>query len=561
MSLPHRRAVGIGADRRSRANTASSVLHGAIARREVELAVLRGAAELVNDAGAHAAARRRARLRARRRGAVLRLRLQLRVVGRVRSLVGGAARSAARRVGAVPARGGAALRVRRSISTAPGTTTRPTATSGIPRVARRLASVLPRPLGHVSGRTAGRGSAPIPGPGRRITTAAGDSRPARGSGFPGRRWAPAWVSWALRARLRELVSARLEQPPGPAVRECARLRLRPVARLDRGAARPLRSCGYVHVAPHTVYSVTVHGFVTRPRRRPRFAATPFPACPRRFRVAGTPRRAARRIRRSIRILEPGGARVAPGGSRTMVGPARSGAIAARAGGRLLTLGRPCGRGSARIGRRDERPRLIVPRPGIPTRRDPSGSVSTPFSARSNSIVRNVAPGAATSGTAVRRGDGGVAEPGSIRADGGRTPVAPTSRIQPADGARASTAPYPYPQYGAQPRATPRDNPAYRPMPPPGSANNIIRTPAPPPAAGEMRVPDRPSVYGRPAPEMRTPQPAPEGARAVPRAEPGPGGPAPAAPPSGGAQHAAPAAQPAGGAPSGGGHARAGGRGR
>jgi Family of unknown function (DUF6600)/FecR protein len=374
--------------------------------------------------------------------------------------------------------------------------------------------------------------------------------------IPGRSWAPAWVSWAyapgyvswcpLGWNNRAVVQ--LVSVPGHAYYPWHAWTAVPYGHFGHG---------YVHVAPHTVYSGTVHGFVTA-QAAPAIRGYAVPRSSAPIRVAGTGvvPRAASPIYTN---LEPGGARVAPGGSRTMVGPARAAPLRPVPGQTVDSAGRAVAVPRESVGATSGT--AYRARPGDPNAPNPSGSVSTPFSARSNSIVRNVAPGAATSGTAVRRGDGGVAEPGSIRADGGRTPVAPTSRIQPADGARASTAPYPYPQYGAQPRATPRDNPAYRPMPPPGSANNIIRTPAPPPAAGEMRVPDRPSVYGRPAPEMRTPQPAPEGARAVPRAEPGPGGPAPAAPPSGGAQHAAPAAQPAGGAPSGGGHARAGGRGR
>ena len=85
---------------------------------------------------------------------------------------------------------------RPSIGTAPGATSRRTDTCWYPTVAVGLASVLPRPLGRRCGRTAGRGSAPIPGRGRRITTGAGDSPPASWFWIPGRSWAPAWVSWA-----------------------------------------------------------------------------------------------------------------------------------------------------------------------------------------------------------------------------------------------------------------------------------------------------------------------------------------------------------------------------
>ena len=83
-----------------------------------------------------------------------------------------------------------------------------------PRVAGRLASVLPRPLGRACGRTAGRGSAPIPGRGRRTLRPVGHLRRRRGSGFPGDRGRRRGCRGRMR-RLRELVSARLEQPAGP----------------------------------------------------------------------------------------------------------------------------------------------------------------------------------------------------------------------------------------------------------------------------------------------------------------------------------------------------------
>ena len=99
----------------------------------------------------------------------------------------------------------------------------------------RLAAVLRTAPGRRSVRTAGRGSAPTRGRGRRITTAAGATRATRGSGFPGRTWGAAWVSWAFARRLRELVPARLRQPSG--VRAVDRMRARGVGRLDGDAAR------------------------------------------------------------------------------------------------------------------------------------------------------------------------------------------------------------------------------------------------------------------------------------------------------------------------------------
>jgi hypothetical protein len=62
----------------------------------------------------------------------------------------------------------------------------------------RLASVLNGRWSPVPPRTAGRGSASTRGRGRRITTAAGATRAAAGTGIPGARGASAWVSWARR---------------------------------------------------------------------------------------------------------------------------------------------------------------------------------------------------------------------------------------------------------------------------------------------------------------------------------------------------------------------------
>ena len=107
-----------------------------------------------------------------------------------------APRSAARRLGAVSARRRAGLRRHvRSVRRRGGTTP----TYGYvwyPARQRRLAAVLPRPLGELSGATAGRGSARDPW--AWPTHHYGRWGFSAGAWFwiPGRTWAPAWVSWA-----------------------------------------------------------------------------------------------------------------------------------------------------------------------------------------------------------------------------------------------------------------------------------------------------------------------------------------------------------------------------
>ena len=205
---------------------------------EVELAVLRGSAELVNEQGRSYISRRRTHVRPRRHRPVARLRLQLGRVGCLRSVVGGAPRSAARRLGAVPAGRRAALRagVRRlrQLALRAGLRLRL-----VPARRRSAGGRIIAAAGSACARTAGPGLPAIPGAGRPITTAAGASRRARGSGFPGRTLGAGVGVLGLRARLRQLVPARLEQSPDlRAQRE--RLRrppLRPVGRVD-GAAAP-----------------------------------------------------------------------------------------------------------------------------------------------------------------------------------------------------------------------------------------------------------------------------------------------------------------------------------
>ncbi len=103
----------------------------------------RGARE---RAGAQLHLRRRTHVRPARLGAIAGLRFQFRRVGCLRSLVGGAARSAARCVRTVPARGCQALRTSvrhvRQLALRTGLWLRL-----VSPCQRRLAAVLPRPLG------------------------------------------------------------------------------------------------------------------------------------------------------------------------------------------------------------------------------------------------------------------------------------------------------------------------------------------------------------------------------------------------------------------------------
>ena len=91
-------------------------------------------------------------------------------------------------------------------------------------------------------RGAGRGSDRIPGRGRRITTDAGASRPGSWFWIPGRTWGPAWVSWAYAPGLRELVPARVEQPRGLRIqrRRLRRPSIQRVERVDCRSASRLR---------------------------------------------------------------------------------------------------------------------------------------------------------------------------------------------------------------------------------------------------------------------------------------------------------------------------------
>ncbi len=387
--------------------------------------------------------------------------------------------------------------------------------------------------------------------------------------IPGRSWAPAWVSWAyapgyvswcpLGWNNRAVVQ--LVSVPGRAYNPWRAWTAVPDRHFGRGYVRD--------VATRNVYPGSSRGFVTAERAPDvRGHAVPRSSAP--IRIAGTSPGRSSTGSPVYTNLEPGGARVTGGRSRTMVGPSRATPLpsAPRPTPDSLDGARAVSRETA--GATNGVP--YRPRAGEVNAPYPGATVTAPSG--TNGIGRERASGAAAvAGTAVRRGDVRAAESGNIRADRERSSVGPVNGTQTPAGAGARMAPYAYSQNSAQPRAVPRDNPAYRPMPAPpeyGGGGSSVRTPAPGSPVGDTRARDGAAGYGRPGPEMRAPDRGSEGGRAVPRAEPRQ---APASAPAGGGQRSAPAAQPAGGAPSGGsapssggtpsgaGHAHSGARGR
>ena len=179
--LPRRCAVGLGAD-----HDARRVSHrGRSTRRRESSSRCCAAGGARQRRRAHGARRRRARVRARRRAPVAAVRLQLRGVGCLRSLVGEPARRRASASSSqylpdtVQPYAATFNQLRLLAERSP-----PTATCGI-RACGPAGGRTTTDAGRRCGRGDGRGLAPIRGRGRRTTTDAGDSRRARGSGFPG----------------------------------------------------------------------------------------------------------------------------------------------------------------------------------------------------------------------------------------------------------------------------------------------------------------------------------------------------------------------------------------
>ena len=171
---------------------------------------------------------------------VVRVRLQFRILGCVRSLVGSAARRASGRLpGATAGSGPPLCRVLRSLRLVAVRRVIRQRVVSVP-VLRRWRPLLLRPLGDAPavrldlGRLGSLGLAdaplrPLGLLGRRVVL------------DPGRSWAPAHGVVGVCPGLRELVSARMEQPavlPDQPMRRQSRLRS--VARVDGGSAAPLR---------------------------------------------------------------------------------------------------------------------------------------------------------------------------------------------------------------------------------------------------------------------------------------------------------------------------------
>jgi hypothetical protein len=367
--------------------------------------------------------------------------------------------------------------------------------------------------------------------------------------IPGRSWAPAWVSWAY--------------APGY-VSWC------PLGWNNRAVVQIAYGHGYDPWRAWTavpnrhfgrgfdVRRVTTRNFDVRTReafvRREtapdiRGFAVPRSSAP--IRIAGT----AAGFRSSSPVytnLEPGASRVAAGASRTVVGSSSS-----RVGGPIRSD--QAGAGAD--------PRRAVPRAdGVPGSDRGNMNRDGTFRAGAASVIQPRSRDRVPAG-AVGQERSGILErvPGATAVRRGATAPAPQPSTE-----RSRATPY-YGQYGVQPRAVPRDNPVYRPMPAPAergmpadrgisAAPRAFQAPASQPMEARPRYGS--DNYTPQAPERRAPERAPDsGARAVPRAAPGAARPAPESRQAPGADGGSRAADRSAGAPSGGGRSRSGGRGR
>jgi hypothetical protein len=378
--------------------------------------------------------------------------------------------------------------------------------------------------------------------------------------IPGRSWAPAWVSWAY--------------APGYVSWCPLGWNNRPVVQIAghfghgydpwrAWSAVPERRFGghdnVRRVMARDFDVRTERAFVTRETAPEiRGLAVPRSAAP--IRVAGTTpgRRASSPVYTN---LEPGASRVGAAPSRTIVGPSRATPAAPGRGAQSgvdMARSRAVTRTEA-IG--DGASTGPSPQGGVRTRgaqgiQGPAGDqVRSP-----NEQDRNGAYDRNLGSTAVRRGE--VITQSPDRADDNRT-SGPAGVPYPArEPSRARPVPYGDTTYGGQPRGIQRDNPVYRPAPTPAQpgssdAPNAVRPSGP--AGGEGRPDAGPGNYGR-APERHAPERAPDsGSRAVPRAEPRAERPAPESRPNPGAGGRAPD-RPSG-AQSDGGRSRSGSRGR
>ncbi len=386
--------------------------------------------------------------------------------------------------------------------------------------------------------------------------------------IPGRSWGPAWVSWAY--------------SPGYVSWCPLGWNNRPVVlnRYGRGydrwrawSAVPERRFGgrdnVRRVMARDVDVRTPRAFVARDTA-PEIRGVAVPRSTAPIRIAGTA--PGRRGRSPVYTnLEAGASRVGSAPSRTIVGPTReftTGPSRHSQPGIATDRSRAVPRADTGSDASSASP---SPQGGVRMRgsqgsQGPASEPSAAPSAQDRYGAYDRSPGS----TAGRRGSAVTRTPERGQDDdnrttfGGAAGVPPPTRGPSQD--RVRQAPSGVSPYGA-PRALPRDNPVYRPMPGPaergaGDAPNAMRTPAPSAPNGRPGYGSESS--GR-APERRAPERARDsGARAVPRAE--PRAERPASPSNAGADRrggdrpSGGSARPSGGSGDGG-RSRSGGRGR
>lgn len=386
--------------------------------------------------------------------------------------------------------------------------------------------------------------------------------------IPGRSWAPAWVSWAY--------------APGYVSWCPLGWNNRAVVQIGSGYGRgydPWRAWTAVserhfgggfnvrRVMARDFDLRTRQSFVTR-ETGPAIRGHAVPRSSAPIRMAG--RASGRRVGSPVYTnLEPGASRVGASPSRTIVGSSRATAAPSRGDQPGIGIDRPRAvpradaernggssnlNGENEVGRRGAQGIQGPARAQVP---------AAPYTRERNGASAPVAGSAA-----VRRGESGSGPRGPERANENRTSAGGVTGSQmPArepSRERSRPAPYGGTPYSAQPRAVQRENPVYRPTPAPveRGAPDAPYAVRPPAASGvDGRPRSGPETYGR-APERRAADHAPDsGARAVPRAEPRGERPAPESRPSSGAERRGPAPDRPAGPPAQGGHSRSGGRGR
>jgi hypothetical protein len=378
--------------------------------------------------------------------------------------------------------------------------------------------------------------------------------------IPGRSWGPAWVSWAyspgyvswcpLGWNNRAVVLNRFGRGYDPWRAWTA------VPEHRFGGRDNVR-----RVMARDFDVRTPREFVTR-NTAPEIRGTAVPRSSAPIRIAGTA--SGRRGNSPVYTnLEAGSSRVGSAPSRTMVGPTRemtSAPSRSSQPGSAVDRSRAVTRTEAD---RNDGATGASSQPGVRARgsqaiqsQSPGREQNPPPNTQERYGVYDRTPGSsrARRGSAVSRLPERAQDSDNPATSGGAAGMPSPGRVPSQE--RVRPAPYGDRSYGAQPR----DNPAYRPIPAPaergaGDAPGAQRTPAP---SGPVGRPGYGSDNSARAPERRAPEHAPDsGARAVPRAE--PRAEHPAAPSnSGGDRHGSD--RPSGGS-SDGGRSRSGGRGR